>query len=201
MSASDVRAALERLENALAPAPWTAEARRALADLRAALESDLPREIERKYLLARAPVLPPGVQAEELEIEQGWLPGLRLRERLRRVRGPRGLHFERALKVGAGLERIEVEEDLDAATFASLWPATAGCRVLKRRTRVREGLHLWEIDAFLDRPLFLAEVELADAAERPAPPAWLSACIVREVTDEPGWTNLALAQAGTSAPG
>jgi CYTH domain-containing protein len=201
MSAPDPRAALARLEQALAAIALPPDTRRALEELRAALPRDLPREIERKYLLARAPLLPPGLEVEELEIEQGWLPGERLRERLRRVHGPRGERFERALKVGLGLERIEVEEPLDAADFARLWPATAGCRVHKRRTRVAAGAHRWEIDAFLDRPLWLAEVELADAAQRPDPPAWLSACIVREVTDEPGFTNLALARSGSGVPG
>lgn len=195
MSAHDPRAALQRLEAALAGSDLSQEARRALADLRAGVAADLSREIERKYLLARAPSVPALTRTEELEIEQGWLPGERLRERLRHVRGPRGERFEHALKLGTGLERIEVEEPLDAAAFAGLWPATAGCRVHKRRTRVSVGAHLWELDEFLDRPLWLAEVELADPAERPEPPAWLAACIVREVTDEPAFTNLALAQA------
>ena len=73
--------------------------------------------------------------------------------------------------------------------------------MLKRRTRVTFGAHLWELDQFLDRPLWLAEVELVHAAERPEPPPWLAACIVREVTDEPGFTNLALARAGGIPPG
>lgn len=192
---------LEELEASLAGLDLPAAARSALARLRGALDAPLAREIERKYLLARAPEVPSGLAAETLEIEQGWLPGERLRERLRRVRGPAGERFERALKVGRGVERIEVEESLDAATFALLWPATAGCRVRKLRTRVPVGELVWELDAFLDRPLWLAEVELASADLRPAPPDWLAACVVREVTEEPGWTNLELARTGGSGEG
>ncbi|HVS17382.1 MAG TPA: hypothetical protein VMT18_02190 [Planctomycetota bacterium] len=196
MSAADARAALARLEAELAGCELSQAAQCALGELRASLPEALPREIERKYLLARAPEPPADLASETLEIEQGWLPGSRLRERLRRVRGPHGERFERALKVGSGVERIEVEESLDGATFALLWPATAGCRVRKRRTRVHDGGLVWELDAFDDRALWLAEVELDDPRRRPELPAWLVCCVVREVTDEPGWTNLELARAG-----
>lgn len=161
----------------------------------------LPREIERKYLLSRAPVLPAGTASEELWIEQGWLPGERLRQRLRRVRDGRGERYEHALKVGSGLVRIEIEEPLSREHFERLWPATAGCRIAKLRTRVRVGAHLWELDRFLDRPLWLAEVELDDPSEAVVLPDWLLSCLVREVTEEPGFTNLALACSGGAGPG
>ena len=201
MSPADPRAALARLETELEGCALSPAARRALSELRAALPDALPREIERKYLLSRAPDPPSDLESETLEIEQGWLPGARLRERLRRVRGPHGERFERALKAGSGVERIEVEESLDGATFALLWPATDGCRVRKRRTRVHDGGLVWELDAFCDRALWLAEVELDDPRRRPALPAWLEGCVVREVTDEPGWTNLELARAGGTPGG
>jgi CHAD domain-containing protein/CYTH domain-containing protein len=154
-------------------------------------------ERERKYLLDRLPQLP--ADAETLDVEQGWLPGERLRERLRRVRGPSGERLERALKLGRGLERTEIEEPLSRELFEALWPLTGGCRVLKRRHRVRVGAHLWEVDEFLDRDLVLAEVELERVDERPEPPPWLAPRIVREVTEEGAFTNLALAEAGPGA--
>jgi CHAD domain-containing protein/CYTH domain-containing protein len=157
-------------------------------------------ERERKYLLDRMPDLPAG--AEVLEVEQGWLPGDRLRERLRRVRGPQGERFERALKLGAGLERTEIEEPIARELFEALWPLTASCCVRKRRHRVRAGGVVWEIDEFLDRPLALAEVELELGDDRPELPAWLAPRVVREVTDEGAFTNLGLAEAGVgSVPG
>jgi CHAD domain-containing protein/CYTH domain-containing protein len=151
-------------------------------------------ERERKYLLDRLPELP--AEAETLEIEQGWLPGERLRERVRRVRGPQGERFERALKLGSGFERTEIEEPLTRELFESLWPLTGRCRVRKRRHRVRAGELVVELDEFLDRPLALAEIELPDGEERAELPAWLAAHVVREVTDEGAFTNLALAEAG-----
>lgn len=156
-------------------------------------EDGLPREIERKYLLRAHPVVPEG--AERLRIEQGWLPGERLRERLRRVTLPDGSErLLRGLKLGRGLERIEIEEPAPPDLFAALWPLTEGCRVRKERFRVRVGALVWEIDRFLDRTLHLAEVELP-SRDAPAPvPAWLAPVVVREVTDEPGYTNLELAR-------
>ena len=44
--------------------------------------------------------------------------------------------------------------------------------------------------------LVLAEVELSSASERPALPDWLAPHVVREVTDDPRFTNLALAESG-----
>ena len=49
--------------------------------LEAAARANL--EIERKYLLTGRPAMPPG--ADTLEVEQGWLPGKVLRDRVRPV--------------------------------------------------------------------------------------------------------------------
>jgi adenylate cyclase len=196
---------LERLEAALEAAgclsaePRGDSVRAALAALRESLGAELDMECERKYLLARAPELQSLADKSSVEIEQGWLPGTALRERLRRTRDASGgLHHERALKLGRGVARIEIEEPMDAELFAALWPLTAGCRIIKRRHRVPWGELLWEIDEFLDRDLWLAEVELPSSADRPEPPPWLADCIAREVSDEAAFTNLALA--GTGEP-
>jgi CYTH domain-containing protein len=52
----------------------------------------------------------------------------------------------------------------------------------------------WEIDEFLDRKLFLAEVELEDESRTPAIPRWLRSYVVREVTEESRYVNLKLAR-------
>jgi CYTH domain-containing protein len=150
-----------------------------------------PLERERKFLLRRMPEHARTVPA--MEIVQGWIPGRTLCERLRRVRGGHGQRFYRTVKLGSGLERIEIEEDATAEVFDAMWPLTEGCRIAKRRFRVADGKHVWEIDEFTDRDLVLAEVELAAADEEVTPPSWLSAEIVREVTDDPAYTNLSLA--------
>lgn len=154
----------------------------------------MPLEIERKYLLSG---LPPAVaQATSVEIDQGYLPGTEIRERVRRVRGAHGVHFVRTLKTGTGIERIEIEEETSEQFFLAVWPLTRGCRVQKRRYDVPGAAGLvWEIDEFLDRGgLWLAEVELERADQAVAPPDWLRPYIVREVTNEPEFTNRALAK-------
>jgi CHAD domain-containing protein/CYTH domain-containing protein len=157
-------------------------------------------EIERKYLLS-GPVdfSPVAAYVETIEIRQGWLPGERLRERLRRSEGPDGVSYRRTVKLGAGVERIELEEPTTAGVFETLWPLTEGCRIHKRRHRVRiprdgEPPLVWEIDEFLDRALWLAEVELDDASSVPELPDWLAPVVEREVTDDPRYTNLKLAR-------
>lgn len=150
-------------------------------------------EIERRYLLSGMPDLPEGAQV--LEIEQGWLPGERVRERLRRVRGPQGTQHVRSLKAGAGLVRFEVEEPISAELWEGLWPWTAELRISKRRHRVRVGEHTFEIDQFEGRELVLAEVELARADESCELPDWLQACVVAEVTGQARYTNYELARA------
>lgn len=161
-------------------------------------------EIERKYLLDRLPDLDAlrarGLSVETFELEQGWLPGQRLRERVRRTTRaadpPGEARYFRTIKLGAGVERIEIEEPTTALVFETLWPLTAGCRIRKRRHCVQDDGRLWEIDEFLDRELALAEVELPDAAVRPELPSWLEDRVVREVTDDSRYTNLSLARLG-----
>jgi CHAD domain-containing protein/CYTH domain-containing protein len=149
-------------------------------------------EIERKFLLR---ALPDGVRdAPAREIEQGYLPGERLVERLRRVRDGERVRYYRTVKLGDGLARTEVEEETTPELFASLWPLTEGRRVVKRRYRVRAGVLRWEVDEFLDRDLVLAEVELPSERTPAEPPEWLRPSVVREVTGEPEFTNARLAR-------
>ena len=151
-------------------------------------------EIERKFLLSGLPTSMPG--AETGTIHQGWLPGAHPRERLR-CRTSRGDEriWRRTMKTGRGLERVEVEDDLAPEIFDVLWPLTAGCRVHKRRHVVPVGERVWEIDEFLDRDgLYFAEIELDSTDEEVRVPDWLAPVIVRDVTEEDGFTNLELAR-------
>ena len=162
--------------------------------LAAASWGDPGREIERKYLLKRMPAIRrlPGV--EVLEVEQGYVPGEQLVERLRRTRKGGEVKYYRTVKLGRGISRIEVEEETDEHVFRRLWPLTKGKRVRKMRYKVREGGFTWEIDRFRDRRLVLCEVELPTEDTHAEPPRWLAREIVRDVTDESEYTNLNLAK-------
>ena len=149
------------------------------------------REIERKFLLTAVP--PEAASVEPLEIEQGWLPGERLVERLRRLRWNGSEAWFRTVKSGAGLERLELEEATTPDVFQGLWPLTEGRRLQKRRYCVPAGGLVWEIDEFLGRDLVLAEVELPAANVMVELPTWLHPYVVREVTGEPAYENRNLA--------
>jgi CHAD domain-containing protein/CYTH domain-containing protein len=151
------------------------------------------REIERKYLLKRMPAirqLPVRIQ----ELDQGYLPGERLAERIRRVREGGEVHYYRTVKLGRGISRTEVEEETTERIFRKMWPLTRGKRVRKRRYKVDDGGFTWEIDRFRDRRLVLAEVELASEDVEPPIPPWLRREMVREVTEESGFVNINLAK-------
>ncbi len=150
------------------------------------------REIEHKYLLSALPA--DIAQFPGVEIRQGWLPGRTLQERLRAVCAPDGVTYYRCVKAGAGLERIELEEETPKELFDVLWPLTEGKRIAKRRYARTEGTLTWEIDAFADRDLVLAEVEVPFARTRVPLPAWLKPLVVREVTGEPEYLNVNLAR-------
>ncbi len=185
----------------------------AALDARAAdLASRAPyhQEVERKYLLRRVP--PHARRSPSTEIEQGYIPGDRLAERLRRVERDGRTHLYRTLKIGRGLVRTEVEQETTPNVFATMWPLTRGRRLRKRRYVVREGGRTWEIDAFTGRTLVLAEIEIPGPETPVEVPAWLAPYVVREVTGEAQYENFNLAArestvgrravaAGPSAPG
>jgi CHAD domain-containing protein/CYTH domain-containing protein len=160
-----------------------------LASLR---EPPVPLEIERKFLLRELP--PACREVEPKTMDQGYLPGRKLIERVRRVRTSRSETHRRTVKLGSGVRRVEIEEGCDAALFSALWALTAGRRVRKRRYALPDGAHVWEIDAFDDRELTLAEIELAREDEEVAFPDWLAPYVEREVTDEPAYLNVNLAK-------
>jgi CYTH domain-containing protein len=149
-------------------------------------------EIERKYLLARAPTLP--ADATVREIEQGYLPSREMEERVRRIQEGERVRFKRTIKVGSGVRRFEFEEEIDAEVFDTLWTLTEGRRIRKRRHVVQQGDLVWEVDEFLDRDLWLAEIELPSEEHPFEVPAWLAAAAPREVTESGEYANRKLAR-------
>lgn len=159
-----------------------------------ATEAGVPLEIERKYLLTQVP--PVAAAVAPTLIEQGWLPGTALRERLRRSTNPDGtIACWRNVKLGPAQARVEIDEGTSRELFDAMWPLTAAARVRKQRHVVRDEAYAWEIDVFLDRDLVLAEVELSGLDDRPALPEWLAPYVARDVTGEPAYFNSVLARA------
>jgi CYTH domain-containing protein len=148
------------------------------------------REIERKFLLKR---LPPNLrQFHSRTIEQGYLSvktdGTQIR--LRKA----GKHYSLTVKRGRGLSRQEIEVDLTRDQFEELWPATAGCRLIKTRYDVPFGKHMVEVDVYRGRNegLVVAEVEFTDEREcrRFRPPDWFAA----DVSGKSRYSNVRLAR-------
>jgi len=178
-------------------AGWRPGAISAARDAIAALDATaavnaLPMEIERKFLLRAAP--PEIASVSPLAIEQGWLPGVVLRERLRRSTDADGnVTLTRTVKAGALSARVELEEETTTELFDALWPHTRQARIRKLRHRVREGEFTWEIDVFADRDLVLAEVELTNNSDMPPIPEWLAVYVLRDVTEDPAYANSVMA--------
>ena len=151
-------------------------------------------EIEHKYLLKGLP--PAAAEAPSVEIEQGYLPGKKVMERIRRVHLPDGgRKWYRTVKSGNGLERVELEEESDPELSRAMWALTQGRRLRKRRYSIRESDDLiWEVDEFLDRDLVLAEIELPTRGTSFELPDWMRDLVDREVTDEPEYSNARLAE-------
>ncbi|MDZ4168240.1 MAG: CYTH domain-containing protein [Coriobacteriia bacterium] len=149
-------------------------------------------EIERKFLLLNVPeevLAAPGVS-----VRQGYLVvGTQEEARIRQADDA----YTLTVKSGAGIRRGEYEIALSREQFASLWPATEGRRIEKRRHAVPlPGDLVAEVDLY-DGPLAglaVAEVEFVslDRARAFEPPGWFDA----DVTDDGRYKNAALARDG-----
>jgi adenylate cyclase len=148
-------------------------------------------EIERKFLLTRAPdELPAGEP-----IEQGYLAiapdGVEVR--IRRLAGRCTL----TVKSGPAHVRVEEELDIDDRRFEALWALTEGRRIAKTRHLVPlDGGVTAEVDVYAEAlaGLLTAEIEFAstEASAAFAPPDWLGT----EVTGDARYANQSLALAG-----
>jgi CYTH domain-containing protein len=147
-------------------------------------------EIERKFLVSAMPDHPgPGIR-----ILQGYLPltGEDTELRVRR----KGDDTVLTVKRGHGLDRGEQEVAISSEVFETLWPLTEGRRIEKTRYELPHGDATIELDEFGGEleGLLVAEVEFdsAQASELFEEAEWLG----REVTEDPDYANLALAEHG-----
>jgi CYTH domain-containing protein len=169
------------------------------------MNDPVPLEIERVYLLRALPDLPEHARA--YRIEQGYLPdpdpaevpgeGSVVEGRLRKQTDPEGrVKRVHTIKKGEGMVRTELEEELDEAAFAALWPRTEGRRISKTRYKVDEDGLTWEVDAFDALDLVMCEVELPAVETESTLPAWLAPHVVRELTEDARYRNYELALRG-----
>jgi adenylate cyclase len=146
-------------------------------------------EIERKYHLHEAP---PGLR-DGTRLRQAYLAvdgGVEVRVR------DQGGTFLLGVKGGRGLERTEVELEVDAARFDQLWRLAPARRIEKTRYRVPASGHTAEVDVYGGSlaGLVVAEVEFDSRqdAEGFVPPPWFG----DELTGDARWSNAALAERG-----
>jgi adenylate cyclase len=148
-------------------------------------------EIERKFLISRAPDWLSDCESER--VEQGYLAvgddGSEVR--VRRI----GDRTVLTAKRGRGERRLEEEIEIDPEEFDALWPLTEGRRIRKTRHYVTNGYRV-EVDVYSDEldGLIVAEVEFdseAASGEFEAP-AWFG----EEVTGDRRYANEHLALHG-----
>lgn len=159
-------------------------------------------EIERKWLLARAPAAGElaALGARPFEIEQVYLTptaGAPVR-RIRRSRGADGRAICRYTEKApiAGLVRAEREREIAPDEYERLLAEADPALVPIRKTRhvFEYAGRTLELDVFAAPPeLVLLEVEIDDPAEMPDLPPALA--VVREVSDDPAYFNVNLARA------
>jgi CYTH domain-containing protein len=156
------------------------------------VETPVPYEIERKFLVASEPKGLAEVPHDRLL--QGYLtsiadgPEVRLRHT--------GGDYYLTVKSAGSLCRSETEIRLSAPQFAALWPATEGRRIEKLRYQIEHGALTIEVDVYQGAltGLITAEVEFKseDDSRQFAAPEWLG----QEVTDDLRYKNKNLALQG-----
>ena len=151
-------------------------------------------EIERKFLIA----MPDAAflqGCDNSEIVQTYLLGeADTTERVRkRVRGEKCEYTHTIKRKLSSMRRIEEEHEIDEAAYLALLERADPGRtpIVKTRSCFYDGGKLWELDvfSFWDDRAFL-EIELKDEAEDFTLPAGIR--LIREVTDDPRYTNAAL---------
>ncbi len=151
----------------------------------------MPVEIERKFLVVSDAWRSAAGPGEA--IRQGYLTapshprGVTVRVRRQ---GPAAWL---TVKGPGSLARAEFEVPIPPEDADAMLDSLCGPAVEKTRHPVPHAGHLWTVDVFAGRlaGLVLAEVELADPADSPAPPPWAGA----EVTTDVRYRNNALAEA------
>lgn len=86
-------------------------------------------------------------------------------------------------------KKREVEFKLSKSQFDKYWPSTEGARVQKKRMRKKIKGFTFEMDAFTDRILFIAETEVNHEKDLKKVPN-----IGMDVTNDSRWSNKSLSR-------
>ncbi len=156
----------------------------------------LPYEIERKFLILRPDLLNLAALCSVQEISQTYLTAAEGAVRVRRTEERGKVIFTETVKRSlSAIRRVEIERPLTEEEYHRRLAARDPRRQTIHKTRYRlpyEG-HLFEIDIypFWSRQAVM-EVELADEKEPFVLPPFIH--VLREVTEDPRYSNHALAR-------
>ena len=173
---------------------------RLIREITAFLGEPTPMEIERKYLISRPNLhtLEQLPNCEKVDIIQTYLlsedPAEEVRIRQRGSHGSYIYFMTRKRKISA-LKRVEIEERLTQDEYLALMvqadPAYRSIR--KQRYCLSENGMYYEIDIFPDwKDKALMEIELHSENQEIVFPEGID--IIREVTDDPAYSNHELAK-------
>jgi CYTH domain-containing protein len=160
-------------------------------------------EIEHRYLLSGLPDNLYKLADSIVDTTHVYIPGNPLQERFSRIDRiadrsgtlPNTM-YHRTVKWGHGLDRLEFEESISVELYNDIrWSNLKCTRMLsKRRFQWKVDELVFEMDQFLDRDLFLAEVEVPSIDSYVQLPEWLESCVIREVTEEVDFEGVNLAK-------
>lgn len=167
-------------------------------------------EIEHRFLLSG---LPKGIESSAYSIVKSkhlYLVGNVIQERFSKrkyIKDNKKLsghtNYRRTVKIGHGLTRLEFKEKITRELYREFKKIPSLKKLKKKRFRVKDSERIWknekveliwEIDEFLDRELFLAEVEIPSEDYEVIIPKWLFPHIITKVTDECKYEGASLAR-------
>lgn len=100
-----------------------------------------------------------------------------------------GTKYILTLKDRKDTKKRELEFKLSRAQFTKYWPLTKGSRIYKKRLEKTIKGHLFEIDAFTDRFLLIAECEVKTEKALELVPS-----MGMDITNNSAWTNKSLSK-------
>ena len=173
---------------------------RLIKEITAFLGEPAPMEIERKYLISRPDerALESRPSCERVDIVQTYLRSEDPAEERRiRRRGSRGsyVYFMTRKRKAGGIRRVEIEERLSRREYiALLAEADPDYRpIRKERYCLSENGLYYEIDVYPEwKDKALMEVELHSEGQAIVFPEGID--VIREVTEDPAYSNHALAR-------